>query len=138
MGVEIRQIIFELSAVARKLSTAWSPSVISVSTPVAASKRPRLVRPSRPKSWRALAVRAPDGWVLAAGSGRRLIAERALSDIAVELRSEVPWFRVLRYVEHPQVRLGIGIYRLVLRSDKGELFAVGAKREAIRAHINCR
>src|SRR5438094_8949724 len=86
----------------------------------------------------ALAVRAPDGWLLAAGAGRRLVAEHALSDIVVKLCSEVPWLRVLRYVEHPQVRLGIGVYRLVLRSDKSELFAIWAKGEAIHTQINCR
>ncbi len=85
-----------------------------------------------------LAVRAPDGWVLPAGARRRLVAEHTLSDIVVELRSEVPWFRVFCYVEHPQVRFGIGIHGLVLRSDKSELFAIWAKGETIHTHINCR
>jgi len=86
----------------------------------------------------ALAVRAPNGRVLASGTGRRLIPKDALSDIVVEFCGEVSWFRVLRCFQHPQVRLGVGIYRLVLRSDKSELFTVGAKGETIHVHINCR
>src|SRR5207237_8015877 len=79
----------------------------------------------------ALAIRAPYWWIVASGARRRLVTKDALSDIVVELCSEVSWLRILCYVEHPQVRLGMGIHRLVLGSDKSDLLAVGAEREPL-------
>ena len=76
----------------------------------------------------------PERPVPAASTGRGIVSEHTRADIPVEGAREIARLRVLHEIEHPQVRLRVGIHRLFRRRDERDLLSIRTERQSAHVH----